>query len=651
MKRIFNFKMYKEGITQLRLIGTIFLLLSLFINPLIDSEYMVSRNSLISINYMILLTYTVIVPVMTLYLFSFMTKRSSSDFYDALPCSRACLYISYCAAIVTWITGIMAVASVTGYLCKILMGNSLDSFSFFNAILAATGFLACCLLVMASINISQMITGTLFTNVVVSGIIIFLPRTFISVIISTIEAVCPYLDTSHMFSLLNPKYNLVFASVYSVFTINKSLLSCYTYVPGIIYTLILAMIYLVFAIYLCKIRKSEAAGFASPTRILQAVIRCTICLTLCLPSIYELSQELFIPSHKYQYKLVILFYILAVFAYFIYEIISTRKTETLKKIFPGLIIVIILNVISIATVGGVQKYTKNVRLQQDDIEYFTIEQYFDNSYLSKLTNEYPVSDSLLISMMLSDMEKSMNRMEDTYFNDYEYTCTPIAIHTKNKTYYRKITLSESFSQKCRDYIASQEDFIKKAVYLPDNPQITYYRDIISKEDNEELYKCFKNELAGMPLEEQFNILCNASGESVKYTIDIGFTYKGEYCYSDINISINTPVTYNKYLEIMYTYSQKCIEKNYYSMMENSNYYFDLYDVITGDTISFYLDDTDSTLNAEVRQLIARYFEEIKNCTEKPTIDSKEIYEFDSVESYLFVPTEKMKTIIEEMKKY
>lgn len=236
MKKIFSFKMYKEGLNELKLISFIFLVLSVFVNALIKDEYMTSRNSLISINYMVFLSYTVIVPVMTLYLFMFMTKRNSSDFYDALPHSRVCIYISYCASIVTSIASIIFISSVVGYICKFLTGYSFKMFSFGDAFVSAIGFFVCCLLVMVSINIAQMITGTLFTNVVVSGIIIFFPRIFISVIIMIIESVCPYLDTTHMFSLFNNRYNLVTSSVASTIT-TDGLLSVYEYVPGMIYTL------------------------------------------------------------------------------------------------------------------------------------------------------------------------------------------------------------------------------------------------------------------------------------------------------------------------------------------------------------------------------------------------------------------------------
>ena len=51
MKKIFSFKMYKEGLNELKLISFIFLVLSVFVNALIKDEYMTSRNSLISINY------------------------------------------------------------------------------------------------------------------------------------------------------------------------------------------------------------------------------------------------------------------------------------------------------------------------------------------------------------------------------------------------------------------------------------------------------------------------------------------------------------------------------------------------------------------------------------------------------------------------
>ena len=49
------------------------------------------------------------------------------------------------------------------------------------------------------------------------------------------------------------------------------------------------------------------------------------------------------------------------------------------------------------------------------------------------------------------------------------------------------------------------------------------------------------------------------------------------------------------------------------------------------------------------KLIDEYSKELINCTELPTIDTKTLYiNYDS-EAYIFVPSEKMQSIIEEMR--
>lgn len=647
MKKIFSFKMYKEGLNELKLISFIFLVLSVFVNALIKDEYMTSRNSLISINYMVFLSYTVIVPVMTLYLFMFMTKRNSSDFYDALPHSRVCIYISYCASIVTSIASIIFISSVVGYICKFLTGYSFKMFSFGDAFVSAIGFFVCCLLVMVSINIAQMITGTLFTNVVVSGIIIFFPRIFISVIIMIIESVCPYLDTTHMFSLFNNRYNLVTSSVASTIT-TDGLLSVYEYVPGMIYTFVLALIYFCIAIYMCGRRKSEAAGLAAPTRSLQAVIRCTISMMICLPSINGIIAMKYIPGSESYSRFIILFYGLAVFSYFVYEIISTKKVDRVIKIAPGLLVVVALNIGVIGVVAGVKQYTGNIEIDKNSVKYFTIDEWNDDTFRNMLLCEYKINDEQLIDWMISEYDASMEKMKRSDYADYELY--RVAIHTKKGTYYRKIRISTSFFAKCYQYISSQKDFMEKAVSLPDKKDVLYYGyDVCEDEDKyKEIYDCYRNELSTFDLEKQYRILYDESEERYDLkSFGITYEYKGELCYREIRINNDTPATYNKYLEYMYEQSQDYIKKNSNIIVSYDT--FELSPLGEHGGVHYYSGKEEEETRNKMVKLIDEYSKELINCTELPTIDTKTLYiNYDS-EAYIFVPSEKMQSIIEEMR--
>ena len=99
-KKVFSFHMFLQTLKQTRLAGFIMMAVITLISvvPIISSlsyikEYkQVNNVGGISGNYFLVLVFIIVVPVISLIVWSFLNKRSSSDFYHSIPYTR--LYIN-----------------------------------------------------------------------------------------------------------------------------------------------------------------------------------------------------------------------------------------------------------------------------------------------------------------------------------------------------------------------------------------------------------------------------------------------------------------------------------------------------------------------------------------------------------------------------
>jgi len=118
-----NGKLYLDALKQLRLIGFIcFGILSIFsvlipigtaINTYNSTFYDHASNVAIYVAPILVTTresffamffiFVLFTPLLTIYLFSFLTKRNACDYFHSFPQRRGCLYNTYFAAVTTWI--------------------------------------------------------------------------------------------------------------------------------------------------------------------------------------------------------------------------------------------------------------------------------------------------------------------------------------------------------------------------------------------------------------------------------------------------------------------------------------------------------------------------------------------------------------------
>ena len=191
----FSSRMFLEGLRQLKTVGilslVIFSLIAMFF-PLGDAistiasatfSHEISRQlvNLHDLYPMVYLPMFTMAPIMVLMLFNFLNKRKSSDFYHALPVSRAALFISFFTAIAVWIIAVTVISTAVSVLTALCFPQVFQV-NFSSIVKPILGSLAGSLLVTAGIALAMCVTGTLFNNLLISGVILFVPRLMFSYI-------------------------------------------------------------------------------------------------------------------------------------------------------------------------------------------------------------------------------------------------------------------------------------------------------------------------------------------------------------------------------------------------------------------------------------------------------------------------------------
>lgn len=596
-----DIKLYKDALKQLRLIGLVSLGILLLISILLPIGYAVEMNNSIYQKLPRVITatracfpmyfiFTVFTPLMTLYLFSFLSKRNACDYYHAFPQKRGCIYNTYFAVVITWIFIItfgtaLATGITYGILSKYLV------FSYLNLVKYSVSIFLCSLLVAAAISLSCAITGTIFTNIVVAGLILFLPRFIITIAINIITSNLDMLVSSKILPLLDYNYNLIFNSLGRVFKYSSS--SMFE-IGGIIYTIILALIYVGIARILFIRRKSEIAGNPSANRILQCIIRIAIAIPV---SLVPLSYIFMVIIGKEDVRgsdifFVIVFYITAIIVMLLYELISTKKIKNVLRSLPSIGILFITNIFILLAMYGIYKSQLNFLPNESDVKYVIVTNSSsskDKDYFQTAMSSKKITNKELISLLLDNLQKNIGYEKTSYpTTNYYYegikSVNPakgtlnsnstgeyviIGFNTGISTKYRKLYLDSDSYQKCVSLMLSSEDIKDLYLNLPEyDKKLMTLQNNFSSSENEELYNSLREEIKNLDYKTWYTLLND------KY-INIGIQWN--YNYNDLEtitsfpLTSYTPKTLLKYMNIINeTVDKSKLKEELKSIINNSN---------------------------------------------------------------------------------
>lgn len=453
MKNIFNKKLFSDGMRQLRTIGImgliIFCLETVFIvigNNMSNAEWIasytagqitISGNStqtalnmpevftLLELHPILLAAIYILIPVMVLYMFGFMNKRNSSDFYHSIPVKRECIAVSFLAAIVTWLCIIVLVS--TALCCILTLFTPYVAINMYSVLTTTLATLAGSVCMLAAGFLAMSITGTYFSNIAVSIMLIIFPRgliTFFTVIMSSLISVLPLTFGG----ILDYNLNIIVGNAISLFVGNDALYPMQHLVPAL-YTLVLAIVYFAIGMYAFKRRKSETATMPASSKRLQNICRLIPPMCICLLPIAAISElilrkyAMFGGTNAMNLFYIVLFYFIAIIAYFLYELISTKKIANVMKSFKSLWMLAAFNVLFIVIIAAGYVYeihnvpsADNIRyviINNDDYSMIARESSNNNYYFTQKAASTKIYDTDTINKLVGYLESNVDDIKNS----------------------------------------------------------------------------------------------------------------------------------------------------------------------------------------------------------------------------------------------
>ena len=583
-KKIFSFHMFLQTLKQTRLAGFIMMVAITLISvvPVISSiNYLKEYNQIANIsgvsdNYSLVLVFVLVVPVISFIIWSFLNKRSSSDFYHSIPYTRLCIYLSKTAAILTWIVGILVVSYASQAVLFIANKKhfNVDYAIMFRMYLA---IFICSLLCMAIINVAASITGNILSNICVTGLIMFLPR-FILVMVTemTVYHGETYMIRNSGVGLLDSSNNMIIGWVFSVIGISNGSSGITDMVLGLtsnLYTLILALIYIALGAVLFVKRKSETAGKAANGKVLPMIIRTLIGFTIAFIAVMMAYTN---EDSDVTVAVVVLF-IVSALVVFVYECIVSKKMNVIKQCIPSILFGYVLAAVIGTGATSFGKYEASYEPDDSKLSYVSIETLdnyvsSDNEYFKAISSKVKFTDDEILKFVsekfVSYKEKCISNGVHNYIRTGRGSVTSykIGFRQNGVTHYRRITLTDSDAQKLAGLLKKDENFVKLYMDLPDSDKVTItgLSGNLEDSDTKEIYKTITSEVKEIGFEKWYQIV-NSDNEA--FLMAAQFSKAGVPYDMLLPISKNMPKSYNKYISARNAYAIKNNEKELGTMSD------------------------------------------------------------------------------------
>ena len=527
-KRFFSPSLYLEFLRQLLLPGLIFTVimnLEAAINlitsvisehlasELVDYEPSVNVLTFLDIHPIAAFSMVLVAPVLIFCALKWVNSRKSSDFYHSLCETRECVFLSAFAAAVSWFLIALISSSVVAVVGTLMFPQYffLNIASVFYNLLAIT---AASLFIMAAISIAISVTGTYFNNIIVSFIATFFPQALFFAIRVAVISNSPIM--TH-YGIFGQSYNIPFALIESVFNIGD-VEHVMGSIPHAIYTLVMAVIYLVIATALFKIRKSEFAGNSAVGKNVQGLFRVLVGTTASLIPLTMLFNEII--NMLYGYGLdtdadiaIVILYVLMVVAVGVYELIATKKFRNLINAAISLIPIAIINLALLGTMFGVYYVGILFKPDADDIKSVQIIQagdYYEDlpEYFASVSSDINVT-SVEAKEIVSAALKSSIANQYNYEYSETYESFTVVINTWSGKRYRNIKFTEKQYQALIAELESNNQYRQLYSSLPevnDGAISIWFSGNNENIDAAKLYNLMRDDISKMKFADSYRYL-------------------------------------------------------------------------------------------------------------------------------------------------
>lgn len=593
-KKIYNPKLYLEGLDQLKLMGFILTLFTMLVTAIPPVAQIIDnlqyKSYTIGYSREVIDTVFAIAPavmvfmylgsyIFSSFIFSFGNKRKASDFYDSLQNTRLCTYVSFGLAALTWIAFIILVNNLEGIVLYNIAGDiTFTAWEFIRTViyelLVAFGVAGATFVAMA-------LTGTAFSNFMVMAIVLLLPRfciTFFQVIIlEEARTIAP----SSLMGLWDPAHNLITGIFTSLIGYDVEYLMSNTW--GYFYTLVLDCVYFALAGLFFTIRKSETAEKSAPNRLMQHVIRCGLSLPFGL---FFGWGVYYVVTDGYWDEVIIplLLFALVAFIYFVYEAITTKSFKRLGKAVP---LFIALIVVSVGTMFSavIASHVMDHRVPKaDKISAVTVAQQDYNhssggNYIEHAESKIKYNDKTLIEKIVRDLDYSFSYYRDdniftfgdnnviiadedrpdgptaefktnpdSSYNPLDYSDWGNYVkfyYKSGRTEVRRVDFSYDTVEYFDELRANTPEYVNAIYQIPDTNVVNCYIEALDSFESKEIYSVYREEVKNLPYDTLKKLVGSFDGVDMNVTVKEG----GIYSYNNFTITQDTPKALAKYIEL------------------------------------------------------------------------------------------------------
>lgn len=484
MKHIFSTRLYKDALRRTRNIS-----LALFVIALAWTLIQFTGHASTFRRYPEYTPYdspSAMVSILPLYMFimgaglalsafSFLNRRNSSDFYHAISYSRLCLFTSTMAACITRMLSIIAVVLLVP-----TVGCLITGIPFYYAFLPRLilSCLAGTLFIWSAAAIAMSITGTAFSNLILTGLIVFLPRFITTLASFLISDASPIVPLTGMGLLFDFSYNIpvgLFLSVFDFYGIGDIVLLS---TSSIIYTFAVSLLYSALAAFAFVKRKSEAAENSSPSRVLQCIYRCAV------GSVFALVAVALLLAGEDEPILIMTCIAISFVSFFLFELITQKSIRTTFKALPTYGFVIATAIVFFFGVRFSTYALQNVSPEANDVKYIQLnsdsEMYAYDSlpYSETAIAKAKITSKDAIEYAVKHLNESVEflstRNDISFFQTYN-TKRCITFKLKNgMTVTRYVCFMSSEYEKFQELLLNDESFVAAQKQLPSKKHITHY---------------------------------------------------------------------------------------------------------------------------------------------------------------------------------
>ena len=471
--KIFSLKLYLQGLKKIRAVGIASAICIIVLNAIIPIIAFIENSagwpgtvrSIKEVTIGMFAPFGLLVmlfaPLTVLLMFSYLNERSKSDFYHSLPQTRLCVYMSFMAAVLTWLTATLIASALINSLIWIMAPYY--HLSFISVLLSFIAQFILTVLISGFMCFAMMLTGTVISNVLIFALVALFVRTTGTMFIYGVEEVTPiFLLSESWLKIFSFEYFLPWKVLVGVFDGEGA-----TDFGLLIYSLIIGILLLAASGYLYIKRRSEIAGQSAPNKILQLIYRSAVTLPFLLIIVFCMIVD------GLESYLVVLFAI-ALLVYLLFELMTMKNIKSMFRSLKNFYIPVVAAFVFMCGIYITSNAIINVQPEPDEISGITIlkgSNYggtYEAIQTSDITVSVPEANEIISESLIEYINNGFDRRGDVYLKQMRVLITL----DSGRKIGRYVYVTQEEYDLIYDAFSSSEQYGNALIKLPENREIT-----------------------------------------------------------------------------------------------------------------------------------------------------------------------------------